>query len=117
MRQAVEKIDYDFGRLKISAKIAPNAAVRAKHFDEWTSEFLAEHERATVVHLGAGLDFTRLASRPGPGVTWYDVAALRWGIDDSRELERIDPRLQAKSRHTEREHATRRARGRDTPGN
>src|SRR5947209_7596271 len=39
---------------------------------------LAEHERATVVHLGAGLDFTCLASRPGPGVTWYDVAALRW---------------------------------------
>ncbi|MBV8996344.1 MAG: class I SAM-dependent methyltransferase [Pseudonocardiales bacterium] len=71
--QAVEKIDYDFGQLKISAKIAPNAAVRAKHFDGWTAEFLAEHERATVLHLGAGLDSRVWRVDPGPGVTWYDV--------------------------------------------
>jgi hypothetical protein len=32
--QAVEKIDYDFGRLKISAMIAPDAAVRAKHDEQ-----------------------------------------------------------------------------------
>jgi O-methyltransferase involved in polyketide biosynthesis len=44
------------------------------------------------------------------------AAVLHWGIDDPRELERIDPRLQAKSRHTEQENATWRARGRDTPG-
>src|SRR6185437_14873032 len=71
--RAVEKIDYDFERLKMSAKIAPNAAARAKHFDEWTSEFLAKHERATVVHLGAGLDSRVWRVDPGPGVTWYDV--------------------------------------------
>jgi hypothetical protein len=39
--QAVEKIGYDFARLKMSPKVAPHAASRAKHLDDWTSEFLA----------------------------------------------------------------------------
>jgi hypothetical protein len=30
--------------------------VRAKHLDDWTREFLAAHRRATVLHLGCGLD-------------------------------------------------------------
>jgi O-methyltransferase involved in polyketide biosynthesis len=71
--QAVEKIDYDFARLKISPKTAPNAAARSKHFDDWTSEFVAKHERATVVHLGAGLDTRVWRVDPGPGVNWYDI--------------------------------------------
>jgi O-methyltransferase involved in polyketide biosynthesis len=71
--QAVEKIDYDFARLRMSAKIAPNVAVRAKHFDDWTSDFLAQHERATVVHLGAGLDTRVWRVDPGPDVNWYDI--------------------------------------------
>lgn len=71
--QAVERIDYDFTRLPMSAKVAPNAAARAKHFDDWTSEFLAKHEQATVVHLGAGLDTRVWRVDPGPNVTWYDV--------------------------------------------
>lgn len=71
--QAIEKIDYDFARLKMSPRIAPNAAARAKHFDDWTSEFLAKHERATVVHLGAGLDTRVWRVDPGPGVNWYDI--------------------------------------------
>jgi O-methyltransferase involved in polyketide biosynthesis len=72
--QAIEKIDYDFSRLKaMIQRVAPNAAARSKHFDDWTSEFLARHERATVVHLGAGLDPRVWRVNPGPGVTWYDV--------------------------------------------
>ena len=70
---AIDRVDYDFTRLKSAGRVAPNAAARAKHFDEWTSEFLAKHERATVVHLGAGLDTRVWRVNPGPGVTWYDV--------------------------------------------
>jgi O-methyltransferase involved in polyketide biosynthesis len=70
---AIERVDYDFTRLKGAARMAPNAAARAKHFDDWTSEFLATHERATVVHLGAGLDTRVWRVDPGPGVAWYDV--------------------------------------------
>ena len=72
--QAFEKIDYDFGRLKLPPKTITAAVVaRAKHFDGWTAEFLAVHERAVVVNLGAGLDSRVWRIDPGPGVTWYDV--------------------------------------------
>ncbi|KHN94298.1 Leucine carboxyl methyltransferase [Metarhizium album ARSEF 1941] len=53
----------------------PLLVLRARLFDEWTAEFLAENERATVVHLACGLDTRalRLRDRCGPGVTWIDV--------------------------------------------
>jgi O-methyltransferase involved in polyketide biosynthesis len=72
--QALDKVDYDFARLKLSPKLTALAVTtRAKHFDGWTSRFLAEHEQATVVNLGAGLDPRVWRVAPGPGVTWYDV--------------------------------------------
>lgn len=71
--RAVERIDYDFGGSSMNRRYAPNVAVRAKHFDDWTRDFLARHERATVLHLGAGLDPRVWRIDPGPGVVWYDV--------------------------------------------
>lgn len=72
--QALEKVDYDFARLKLSPRLTAIAVTtRAKHFDGWTAEFLARHERATVVNLGAGLDPRVWRVDPKPGVTWYDV--------------------------------------------
>ncbi|GAA4979254.1 class I SAM-dependent methyltransferase [Actinopolymorpha pittospori] len=70
---AIDRVDYDFTRLKSAGRVAPNAAARAKHFDNWAREFLATHERATVLHLGAGLDTRVWRLDPGPGVRWYDV--------------------------------------------
>jgi methyltransferase (TIGR00027 family) len=70
---AVDEINYDFSRLKITPSIAPNIAVRAKHFDDWTREFLDQHRTATVVHLAAGLDTRVWRVNPGPGVQWFDV--------------------------------------------
>ncbi|SFP37362.1 methyltransferase, TIGR00027 family [Amycolatopsis arida] len=70
---AIERIDYDVTRLRRVERVAASAAARAKHFDGWTREFLAAHERATVVHLAAGLDTRVWRIDPGPGVTWYDV--------------------------------------------
>lgn len=72
-RQAIEKIDYDFGKLKVSDSVAANAARRAKHFDNWTREFLAAHPHSTVLHLGAGLDPRVWRIDPGPAVAWCDV--------------------------------------------
>ncbi len=73
--EAVDTIDYDFTRLKVASTkaTADSTARRAKHFDDWTSEFLAQHDRATVVHLGAGLDTRVWRVDPGPNVSWYDV--------------------------------------------
>lgn len=68
---AVDEIDYDFGRIR--AEFASSAPLRAKFFDGWVREFLAANERATVVHLGVGLDTRVWRIDPGPGVEWYDV--------------------------------------------
>lgn len=75
--QAYEKVDYDFTRLRtplVSAKGASvKVAARAKHFDLLTRQFLAAHDKAAVLHLGAGLDPRVWRIDPGPGVRWYDV--------------------------------------------
>jgi O-methyltransferase involved in polyketide biosynthesis len=73
--QAFDKVDYDFPSLagKNPALTALAVVTRAKHFDDWTSQFLAQHEEATVLNLGAGLDSRVFRVDHGPGVTWYDV--------------------------------------------
>lgn len=75
--QAFEKVDYDFTRLH-SRLVSPKSmrikvVARAKFFDGWTAEFLAAHDQATVLHLGAGLDPRVWRVDPGPGVRWYDI--------------------------------------------
>ncbi|MDR7327525.1 O-methyltransferase involved in polyketide biosynthesis [Catenuloplanes niger] len=87
--QACDRIDYDFTRLR-SRLVSPESmsvkvAARARFFDAWTNDFLAEHERATVLHLGAGLDPRVWRIDPGPGVAWYDVD-LPGIVDARREL-------------------------------
>ncbi|GAA3435316.1 class I SAM-dependent methyltransferase [Kutzneria kofuensis] len=72
--EALSKIDYDFSRMKaVNEKVAPNAASRSKHFDDWTREFLAANPTATVVHLACGLDTRVWRIDPGPSVAWFDV--------------------------------------------
>jgi O-methyltransferase involved in polyketide biosynthesis len=86
-RQAFQKVDYDFTRLKtplVSTKnTRTSVAARAKYFDTWTTEFLAAHEQATVLQLGAGLDPRVWRVNPGPGVRWYDIDYP--GVIDARE--------------------------------
>ncbi|QUQ62544.1 class I SAM-dependent methyltransferase [Kutzneria sp. CA-103260] len=72
--RALSRIDYDFSHMKaMNERVAPNAAARSKHFDDWTREFLAAHESATVVHLACGLDTRVWRIDPGPSVAWFDV--------------------------------------------
>jgi O-methyltransferase involved in polyketide biosynthesis len=72
--QAIENIGYDFSRLTVmNHRFARSIAARSKHFDDWTLQFLARHQQATVVHLGAGLDPRVWRINPGPDVIWYDV--------------------------------------------
>jgi O-methyltransferase involved in polyketide biosynthesis len=70
---AVSRIDYDWRRTTVTPRAAAGVALRSAHFDRWTREFLAVHERATVVHLGCGLDARVFRIDPGPGVQWFDV--------------------------------------------
>ena len=72
-QKALERIDYDFRRTGVTATSAAGIALRARQLDDWTSEFLAGHPRATVLHLACGLD-TRVHRLRAPStVCWVDV--------------------------------------------
>lgn len=70
--EILASLDYDFGRLRRLWMNQVDVAVRTEIFDEATSRFLAEHPRATVVNLGAGLDgrFWRLDNGQ---LSWLDL--------------------------------------------
>ena len=71
--KALERIEYDFRRTGVGATAAAGIALRAKQLDDWTSEFLADHPRATVLHLACGLDTRVHRLEPPPSVRWVDV--------------------------------------------
>jgi methyltransferase (TIGR00027 family) len=90
----VSRIDYDWRRTTITAANSPGVTVRTAHFDTWVRQFLAVHDRAVVLHLGAGLDSRVFRLDPGPGVQWYDidypdVIALRERLYPRREHYRL----------------------------
>lgn len=70
---AVQRIDYDFGKTRVKGTSAVAVAIRAKVLDTWTSSFLAEHPAATVLHLGCGLDTRVHRLHPWASVRWFDV--------------------------------------------
>ena len=71
--EVVGRIDYDFRTLKIAPDDVIGFAVRTKHLDQWTRDFLAAHPEATVLHLGCGLDSRVERIDPPPSVRWYDL--------------------------------------------
>lgn len=69
----VARLDYDFSRLGIRPREAKSVAIRAKCFDRWAQQLLAETPESTVLHLGCGLD-TRAQRLDLPStVDWYDI--------------------------------------------
>jgi O-methyltransferase involved in polyketide biosynthesis len=71
--EILKRIDYDFKRMRTAASLMRSIAPRAKHFDDWSREFLRDHDHATVVHLGCGLDTRPWRISTGPDVAWFDV--------------------------------------------
>jgi O-methyltransferase involved in polyketide biosynthesis len=71
--EALQKIDFDFKKLKMPSGGEITLPIRAKHFDTWAREFLAAHEQASVLHLGCGLDSRVFRIDPPATVRWYDV--------------------------------------------
>jgi O-methyltransferase involved in polyketide biosynthesis len=72
-KDVVDRIDYDWSKTSINVRNAPSVTMRTAHFDNWARQFLAAHDRATVLHLGCGLDSRVFRLDPGPGVDWYDI--------------------------------------------
>ncbi|WP_157250231.1 class I SAM-dependent methyltransferase [Nonomuraea typhae] len=73
---AVERIDYDFAKLKRRVRPESNqflVGLRARQLDDWSAAFLSRHPDATVLHLGCGLDSRMLRLDPQGDVRWFDV--------------------------------------------
>src|SRR4051812_21247833 len=70
---AVARIDYDWAKTTITDRMSPSTPPRSLPFDPGARQFLARHDRAVVVHLGAGLDSRVYRLDPGPGVEWYEI--------------------------------------------
>lgn len=75
-RDVVNRLDYDWRQTTITRRSAPSVAMRSAHFDGWARQFLAAHDDAVILHLGAGLDSRVYRLDPGPGVDWYDIDQL-----------------------------------------
>lgn len=70
---AVESIDYDFRKPKMTAMSAAGVAMRGLLLDTWAKEFLADHGDATVLHLACGLDTRVHRVDPPSIVQWFDL--------------------------------------------
>jgi O-methyltransferase involved in polyketide biosynthesis len=70
--EALDKIDFDFNKIYVKGSEI-SVAIRAKHLDGWTREFLAAKPTATVLHLGCGRDTRVFRIDPPATVRWYDV--------------------------------------------
>ncbi|MFI4876683.1 MAG: class I SAM-dependent methyltransferase [Blastopirellula sp. JB062] len=70
---AIERIDYDFRKLRVTRDGMVSLAFRAKSLDDWTRDFLSRHSFATVLHLGCGLDSRIWRVNPSNQVAWFEV--------------------------------------------
>jgi len=71
-RDILNRIDYDFSRLRVPNKTVVLVCQRAKKIDNVTRDFLDEHPGALVLQLGCGLDSRFLRVDDGR-VNWYDL--------------------------------------------
>jgi len=72
--ELVEQLDYDFARLDKTLGVLGNLMLPAiaKHIDDKTHAYIAEHPKASVIDLGAGLDTTYHRVDNG-SIHWYDL--------------------------------------------
>jgi O-methyltransferase involved in polyketide biosynthesis len=74
--EAVEKIDYNWSRMRLGAGPWSNqflVALRAKQLDVWTADFLKRHPDSVVLHLGCGMDTRAFRLERPATVQWFDV--------------------------------------------
>jgi len=71
--KALQRLDCDFGALRLRRRDQKSAAVRAKAYDRWVKRFLGVHPECVVLHLGCGLDTRAYRINPSSKVDWYDI--------------------------------------------
>ena len=68
----LERVDYDFSRLRVPYKTVVLVCQRAKKLDAVARDFMGAHPDGVVVHLGCGLD-SRFWRVDNGLVHWYDL--------------------------------------------
>lgn len=69
---AIDKLDYNYSKLKIHNKTQVMLAMRAAIIDGYTNDFISENPNCLVLHLGCGLDARYM--RLGLHIKkWYDL--------------------------------------------
>jgi O-methyltransferase involved in polyketide biosynthesis len=68
----VERVDYDFSRLKVASGTRLTLFMRAKRIDGYIRAFLERAPEGVVLHLGCGLD-TRFSRVDNGRALWYDL--------------------------------------------
>ncbi|HUO36484.1 MAG TPA: class I SAM-dependent methyltransferase [Mycobacterium sp.] len=71
--QALQRLGYDFGALRLRRRDQKSAAVRAKAYDRCVQHFLGAHRECVVLHLGCGLENRVYRVNPPSTVDWYDI--------------------------------------------
>ncbi len=72
--ELAEQLEYDFSRIDKTLGVLGNLMLPAiaKHVDDTARAFIAEHSKASVIDLGAGLDTTYYRVDNG-SIHWYDL--------------------------------------------
>jgi methyltransferase (TIGR00027 family) len=70
--ETLQKIDYDFSKLKVEEKIQVFMGIRGAIIDDFTKQFLEDNPESLVVYLGCGLD-SRFFRVDNGKVRWYDL--------------------------------------------
>jgi len=72
--EIIEQIDYDFSKLDRRSVFRRDLwfVIRAKQFDDKIKAYVADHPRASIVNIGAGLDTTFYRVDNG-SIHWYDL--------------------------------------------
>jgi len=71
-RDILDRVDYDFTRLRVPYKTIVLICQRAKRLDSLVQDFLAQHHQPVVLQLGCGLD-SRFWRVDDGQVDWYDL--------------------------------------------
>ena len=90
-KETVERVDYDFNKVKSSELNMVTWGVRARMLQDAAKGYLAEHPHATIINLGCGLDLSFEEVDNGAcrfiNMDLPDVIAAREKIVDCRERE------------------------------
>ncbi|SDM32013.1 class I SAM-dependent methyltransferase [Allokutzneria albata] len=71
--EADPDFEVDFSKVGMRPGDESAVAIRARHIDGQVADFLAAHPRATVLHIGCGLDSRAHRVDHGAEVRWIDV--------------------------------------------